>query len=260
MLPLSYKQRIAKQSLSCIHCPKTSEPRCSSGPGIFVFQLEGWSALRCSMPSRYFLVLLLTNQGKHTMEEVNESELYQSLCPSLSILNRIRSEMGSQTLHFPLGWTLLLAHWGCIFGSVQFICELPNLVCGFPIPVGAASGILLIFSLMVLGAIPSSEVDAASSLSFSRTELWHPNSPSQNLDFCFCCSCWQHAFPLRALLPLLWEWCFMQSPDQSGVPSVQDSFVPNKEKLRCMWTEAGEMPLQLCAPFLENSSGWGKWE
>lgn len=51
----------------------------------------------------FFLVLLLTNQGKHTVEKVNKRELSKSLCPSLAILNKSRSEMSSQTLHFPLG-------------------------------------------------------------------------------------------------------------------------------------------------------------
>lgn len=210
----------------------------------------------------FFLVLLLTNQGKHTVEKVNKRELSKSLCPSLAILNKSRSEMSSQTLHFPLGWILVLAHWGCIFGSAQFICWFPNLACDVH---SEAQWELLVGSFL---STPFSD-DTSSHPFFtgwccqlcSLFQSWtmHPNSSSPDWGFFFCCSHWQCAVPLRALLSPPWKWCFTQRPDDSGVPEHAGPLCPKKEKLLCMWTEEGEMALQLCLPFLENSSNCVKW-
>lgn len=166
--------------------------------------------------------------------------------------------MSSQTLHFPLRWILPLACWGCIFGSVQFICWLPNLACGL---LSESQWELLVGSFLI------------SSFLWWHLELslLHRRMPSAlfhfpELDYGIQAA-WVQTWAFVSAVPIgsmqsFWEPCFLHlgsGVSHKDLISQEFPSMPKKEKLLCMSTEDREVALQLCSPFLENSSDWLKW-
>lgn len=171
--------------------------------------------------------------------EVNKRQLSQTrLCPSLSVLNRSRSETNSQVLHLILGQVLLLAHCGWIFTSAQFLYWFPDLACcllwksQWELLVGPF--LLMPFSDDIYNCpCFTGECCQLCSLFQCWTRQFKHPEPTPGpelLGFCFCCSSWECTVSGTPLVSPTWKWSSTQSPAYSGVPKHAGNCVSTKRE------------------------------